>query len=162
GAHRFPGRGGRCGRQAALRDHDDGHVQRSGRQDRTETRSEDPQRNHACSAASGRHGAGLEPEPRPSQRTGHQRKSHAMNIADVLLLAFDGEMEMTRSYFEAFPEDKADWKPHEKSSSLGQLAKHVAPLPAFGALFLEMIRRPPRSEERRVGKECRSRWSPYH
>src|SRR2546426_7267549 len=22
--------------------------------------------------------------------------------------------------------------------------------------------RPPRSEERRVGKECRSRWSPYH
>src|SRR2546423_4996276 len=24
------------------------------------------------------------------------------------------------------------------------------------------IRRAPRSEERRVGKECRSRWSPYH
>ena len=23
-------------------------------------------------------------------------------------------------------------------------------------------RAPPRSEERRVGKECRSRWSPYH
>ena len=33
-------------------------------------------------------------------------------------------------------------------------------------LFRSMIRRPPRSEERRVGKECtatcRSRWSPYH
>ena len=28
------------------------------------------------------------------------------------------------------------------------------------ALFKEMRR--PRSEERRVGKECRSRWSPYH
>src|SRR2546430_1904102 len=26
----------------------------------------------------------------------------------------------------------------------------------------EMIRAQPRSEERRVGKECRSRWSPYH
>src|SRR2546422_2300076 len=25
----------------------------------------------------------------------------------------------------------------------------------------ELVRRP-RSEERRVGKECRSRWSPYH
>src|SRR2546422_11481655 len=24
------------------------------------------------------------------------------------------------------------------------------------------LRRPDRSEERRVGKECRSRWSPYH
>ena len=30
--------------------------------------------------------------------------------------------------------------------------------------FLEEIQksRQPRSEERRVGKECRSRWSPYH
>jgi uncharacterized damage-inducible protein DinB len=60
-----------------------------------------------------------------------------MNIADVLLLAFDGEMEMTRSYFEAFPEDKAGWKPHEKSTSLGQIAKHIAILPGFGTLFLE-------------------------
>ena len=25
-----------------------------------------------------------------------------------------------------------------------------------------IISRSPRSEERRVGKECRSRWSPYH
>src|SRR3989338_10026017 len=25
-----------------------------------------------------------------------------------------------------------------------------------------IITAPPRSEERRVGKECRSRWSPYH
>ena len=25
-----------------------------------------------------------------------------------------------------------------------------------------VIREYPRSEERRVGKECRSRWSPYH
>ena len=24
------------------------------------------------------------------------------------------------------------------------------------------LREIPRSEERRVGKECRSRWSPYH
>ena len=27
---------------------------------------------------------------------------------------------------------------------------------------VEMHRRASRSEERRVGKECRSRWSPYH
>ena len=26
----------------------------------------------------------------------------------------------------------------------------------------DMLRRSHRSEERRVGKECRSRWSPYH
>ena len=26
----------------------------------------------------------------------------------------------------------------------------------------QMLKDVPRSEERRVGKECRSRWSPYH
>src|SRR2546426_11435803 len=29
-------------------------------------------------------------------------------------------------------------------------------------LIPELVGRLPRSEERRVGKECRSRWSPYH
>src|SRR3712207_7149150 len=35
---------------------------------------------------------------------------------------------------------------------------------APGRVVAEAIRRgePQRSEERRVGKECRSRWSPYH
>ena len=28
--------------------------------------------------------------------------------------------------------------------------------------YVQRIRKPVRSEERRVGKECRSRWSPYH
>ena len=34
----------------------------------------------------------------------------------------------------------------------------------LGKLFpdCELDAMPPRSEERRVGKECRSRWSPYH
>ena len=30
------------------------------------------------------------------------------------------------------------------------------------AMMMERFRRAERSEERRVGKECRSRWSPYH
>ena len=32
----------------------------------------------------------------------------------------------------------------------------------FAEIFVRMRRLPKRSEERRVGKECRSRWSPYH
>src|SRR2546422_4327986 len=32
----------------------------------------------------------------------------------------------------------------------------------LAAAFLTVIIVPKRSEERRVGKECRSRWSPYH
>src|SRR5579875_888278 len=34
--------------------------------------------------------------------------------------------------------------------------------PGRGRSTLSANRRIPRSEERRVGKECRSRWSPYH
>src|SRR3989440_1958157 len=37
--------------------------------------------------------------------------------------------------------------------------------PAVGAIvvnFRDVSERRTRSEERRVGKECRSRWSPYH
>ena len=32
----------------------------------------------------------------------------------------------------------------------------------FGVIFHWGLYAVPRSEERRVGKECRSRWSPYH
>src|SRR3712207_7810725 len=35
-------------------------------------------------------------------------------------------------------------------------------LPALVSLFALLIVQGIRSEERRVGKECRSRWSPYH
>src|ERR1039458_7830437 len=31
-----------------------------------------------------------------------------------------------------------------------------------GGNLVETVEHPTRSEERRVGKECRSRWSPYH
>src|SRR5229473_8648286 len=36
------------------------------------------------------------------------------------------------------------------------------PLLALEAHHLKLFDRSNRSEERRVGKECRSRWSPYH
>src|SRR2546422_8123356 len=35
-------------------------------------------------------------------------------------------------------------------------------IPQPGGVEPLHVRRTPRSEERRVGKECRSRWSPYH
>src|SRR3989475_6783545 len=45
-------------------------------------------------------------------------------------------------------------------------AKHSNPIPVAATIF-ERLHQPhlqadARSEERRVGKECRSRWSPYH
>ena len=38
------------------------------------------------------------------------------------------ELATTRRLLERVPGDKLDWKPHEKSFSLGQLAQHVAQL----------------------------------
>src|SRR5579885_940052 len=45
-----------------------------------------------------------------------------------------------------------------------QIARDGAWLQPFGQPAFGEGKRvgPPRSEERRVGKECRSRWSPYH
>src|SRR6202171_4476175 len=47
----------------------------------------------------------------------------------------------------------------EAKEMLGRTPGNIV---AIRPMKVVMIRRPPRSEERRVGKECRSRWSPYH
>ena len=54
-----------------------------------------------------------------------------MTLAESLLPEFDQEMSATRKLLERVPESKADWKPHEKSRSLGELATHVANIPAM-------------------------------
>src|SRR5256885_15221255 len=47
--------------------------------------------------------------------------------------------------------------------SCHQMVKALSDAPAFGIwLPIELLCGQIRSEERRVGKECRSRWSPYH
>lgn len=56
-----------------------------------------------------------------------------MAIADALVPEFDHEMTTTRKLLERLPEEKFDWKPHEKSFSLGALATHLANLPSWGA-----------------------------
>ena len=51
-----------------------------------------------------------------------------MNMRDALLQEFDLERPLTRRCLERVPEGKNDWKPHEKSMTLGWLAvevKHV-------------------------------------
>lgn len=44
----------------------------------------------------------------------------------------------TKRILERVPEDKFDWKPHEKSMTLGRLASHVAELPGFLNSILTM------------------------
>ena len=52
-----------------------------------------------------------------------------MTISETLLPEFDREMATTRRLLERVPNDKGQWKPHEKSFALGHLALLVAWMP---------------------------------
>jgi uncharacterized damage-inducible protein DinB len=52
-----------------------------------------------------------------------------MAIKDALLPEYDHEMGSTRRLLERVPEADFQWKPHEKSYSLAQLAGHLANIP---------------------------------
>ena len=60
-----------------------------------------------------------------------------MTIAEILLQDYDIEISNTRRTLERVPENKNDWKCHDKSMPLGKLAMHCASLPLFGHYILE-------------------------
>ena len=53
-----------------------------------------------------------------------------MSIAKSLLAEFEIQAPITRRFIERLPEDRYLWKPHEKSMTAGQLAYHLAVVPA--------------------------------
>ena len=59
-----------------------------------------------------------------------------MPLSQAMLPEFDQEMRNTRRTLERVPEEKFDWKPHEKSMTMGQLASHLANLPGWAVLGL--------------------------
>jgi uncharacterized damage-inducible protein DinB len=59
-----------------------------------------------------------------------------MKIADVLLLDYDAEIGATLRILKSVPDDKAGWKPHEKSTSIEKLALHIATVPRFGVVIM--------------------------
>jgi uncharacterized damage-inducible protein DinB len=56
--------------------------------------------------------------------------SIASSIAETLLAEFEIQAPITRRFLERLPEDKLTWKPHNRSLSAGQLAYHLAFVPA--------------------------------
>jgi uncharacterized damage-inducible protein DinB len=60
-----------------------------------------------------------------------------MPIAQTLLPEFDHEMANTRKLLEVVPDPDAAWRPHPKSTPLGELATHIATLPLWAKLVLE-------------------------
>ncbi len=59
-----------------------------------------------------------------------------MSIAETLLPEYDHEVGTTRKLLERVPDGKFDWKPHDKSMSLGQLAGHLATMLSWGSSTL--------------------------
>lgn len=55
--------------------------------------------------------------------------------SELLYPDFDDEIALTRRMLAVVPDGHNDWKPHEKSASLGGLATHIASLPAFASMI---------------------------
>ena len=61
-----------------------------------------------------------------------------MGIGQSLLPEFDHEMTNTRKTLERVPDDKFEWTPHAKSSPMGKLATHLANLPTWTNVTIDM------------------------
>lgn len=59
-----------------------------------------------------------------------------MSIIQMLLKELDQEALTTRKILERVPNDKYDWKPHQKSMSIRQLTTHIAELPSWITMAL--------------------------
>ena len=68
-----------------------------------------------------------------------------MTIRDMLLQEFDLESPYTRRSLERVPLDKSDWKPHDRSMTLGWLATFIAVSPSWGVKTLQTDEFDPRA-----------------
>jgi len=59
-----------------------------------------------------------------------------MSITETLLKEFEQEALTTRKMLARVPNDKYDWKPHEKSMDIRALAVHIAELPSWVSMAL--------------------------
>ncbi len=57
-------------------------------------------------------------------------------MIQTLLKEMDKEAVTTRKMLERIPDDKYDWKPHERSMTIRQLSSHIAELPAWISMAL--------------------------
>ena len=60
-----------------------------------------------------------------------------LSAAELLYADLESEFASTRRVLERFPEQHADWRPHEKSRTLAELATHVADIPNRAVVILE-------------------------
>jgi uncharacterized damage-inducible protein DinB len=61
-----------------------------------------------------------------------------MTIAQSMLGEFDHELATTQKVLGRVPQELFDYKPHEKSMSMGELAHHVAMIYAWGQITCDL------------------------
>lgn len=61
-----------------------------------------------------------------------------MKIQELLLPELENEVMLTEKFLKRIPEDKLDWKPHNKSMSLLELGNHLAEIPSWITGTMEM------------------------
>ena len=59
-----------------------------------------------------------------------------MSFSETFLPEFDQEVPSVRKTLERVPMDQFDWKPHDKSMSIGALASHLVGLPTWVPLVV--------------------------
>src|SRR5262249_47757 len=59
-----------------------------------------------------------------------------MKMTDLFLAELEREADATRRALERVPDGRYDWKPHEKSMTLGRLAELVARLPSWPGFMI--------------------------
>src|SRR3712207_9521542 len=82
---------------------------------------------------------------------GVSARSTIQLLGGILLEAGDGLVRLSATDMEISVQTSSP-------AEVGEEGRVVIP----ARIFNDIVRSLPRSEERRVGKECRSRWSPYH
>jgi uncharacterized damage-inducible protein DinB len=58
------------------------------------------------------------------------------SILDIMYSDFEAEHAATRRLLERFPDAKHDWRPHQHSRTIAELATHVADIPNRGVAIL--------------------------
>jgi uncharacterized damage-inducible protein DinB len=59
-----------------------------------------------------------------------------MAIADLLMPEFDMEIATTRRVLQRVPDERGEWKPHEKSFPMAHLAQLVSAMPSWMAMMM--------------------------